>query len=83
MHGLGNAFKLCGGWPDEVMPELKATLSTGEEAEQGVSFRLQGNHALVQETSKQLQDSLKSDGLMMIRSRQVRGSIIMRSMLKC
>ena len=41
MHGLGNAFKLCGGWPDEVMPELKATLSTGEEAEQGVSFRLQ------------------------------------------
>jgi len=23
------------------MPELKATLSTGEEAEQGVSFRLQ------------------------------------------
>ena len=41
VHGLGNAFKLCGGWADEVLPELKATLSTGEEAAQGVSFRLQ------------------------------------------
>lgn len=61
VHGLGNAFKLCGGWTDEVMPEVKATLQTGGDS-QSVSFRLQGNHALVQETSKQLQDSLKSDG---------------------
>ena len=41
VHGLGNAFKLCGGWPDEELPDLKARLSTGEEAAQGVSFRLQ------------------------------------------
>lgn len=63
VHGLGNAFKLCGGWPDEVMPELKATLSTGEEAEQGVSFRLQGNHALVKEVKDQLTESLAADGV--------------------
>lgn len=63
VHGLGNAFKLCGGWPDESMPELKATLSTGEEAEQGVSFRLQGNHALVKEVKDQLTESLAADGV--------------------
>mmetsp|Transcript_24311 Transcript_24311/g.58205 ORF Transcript_24311/g.58205 Transcript_24311/m.58205 type:complete len:306 (+) Transcript_24311:58-975(+) len=63
VHGLGNAFKLCGGWADEVLPELKATLSTGEEAAQGVSFRLQGNHALVKEVKEQLTESLTADGV--------------------
>jgi len=63
VHGLGNAFKLCGGWADEVLPELKATLSTGEEAAQGVSFRLQGNHALVKEVKDQLTESLTADGV--------------------
>jgi hypothetical protein len=63
VHGLGNAFKLCGGWPDEELPDLKARLSTGEEAAQGVSFRLQGNHALVKEVKDQLTESLTTDGV--------------------
>jgi len=51
VHGLGNAFKLCGGWPGDAPPSGDA------------SFRLLGNHQLVNQTAAQLAESLQAEAI--------------------
>jgi len=56
-HGMGGAFEVCNGWGDGD----KATASSPEGAE--IELRLQGNHALVNQTSPKLQKLLADAGL--------------------
>lgn len=58
VHGLGTAFRICKGWPEDDSPSLQAGSSpfTGE-------LRLQGNMPLTKETTPRLKEMLSDAGI--------------------
>ena len=55
VHGLGTAFRLCKGWPEE---EPIAQMQTESAKPFGGELRLQGNMPLLKETSPRLLELL-------------------------
>jgi|EP00966_Prymnesium_polylepis_P308036 hypothetical protein len=55
VHGLGTAFRLCKGWPEE---EAIAQMQTDSEKPFTGELRLQGNMPLLKETSPRLLELL-------------------------
>ena len=58
VHGLGSAFAMCKGWPEEDGLDLQAQ---GSEF-QG-SLKLQGTHGLVKEIAPRLEALMKEQGM--------------------
>lgn len=67
VHGLGNAFTMCKGWPQgegDDQPKLGEIRHTGKGSPaREVSLRLQGNHGLLKEVRPQLEQALQAEGI--------------------
>lgn len=57
VHGLGNAFRMCKGWPGD-----DSGLQAGGKSFEG-ELRLQGNMPLVNEVGPKLKENLESAGI--------------------